>query len=82
MTNIIDKEELYRIIESKKGLPSKDELYNLFFIAVFEMEEGNSASIMNLLGMKKSDYFYLRNKLMPELKRPHSEKKNRARGGE
>lgn len=71
---------LYDLIESKKSLPNKDELFNLFFVAIIELEEFDFASARKLLGMSNSDFYYLRNKLMPEFQRKHKDKLKRKKG--
>ena len=70
---MIDRESLYKMIESGEQLPTPSELYGMFFVALVEIEEMDFKSVRELLKINNQSFYYYKNKFFPEFAKPHKE---------
>ena len=63
---MIDKKAIYDLLEAGKPMPSKDELWDLFFIALAEIEEFDFKSVRDILNINGKTLCYLKNRHFPE----------------
>jgi hypothetical protein len=67
MSGIIDKEFLYNLIQNEKPMPSREDLFDAFFIALVQVEEHDFKSVRHLLNINGKTLCHLKNKHFPEL---------------